>query len=651
MRSLTFENAKWIWTGPCPKNDEYGEFYSDFDYTGGELSLLISADSNYAVYMNGTLALFGQYADYPHDKVYDFADITKYAREGKNSLAIVVWYIGTPNSQTYYHGNAGLLYELFQNGASISHSSEKTLSRMSLSYKNHYEKEITSQLSYSFLYDISLEDPWMLGKCSGFSDSTVVLQKLPLRIRPNKKLELLAPVYAKPIKCLTPCKIIYDLGVNLAGFIKLECKSSVKQKLTVAYGEHISDGCVRRILPWRDFSTEFILREGENAYMNPFRRLGAKYLEIESEEPLDEIKLWLVPTEYPLTDMKKPPLTKGEEEIYDICVRTLRNCMHEHYEDCSWREQALYCMDSRNQMLSGYYAFGEYEFPRSNLELIAGDDRQDGLLSICYPSSRDLVIPSFSLHYFTECHEYLEYSGDRSLINRIYPKLLSVLETFTSRLDSECGLIYPFEGASYWNFYEWRYGLDGDTKLDIREPDLLLNALLSKALAHFAKTTEAIGLDGSKYIGMQKLLNENINKHFFSAEKGLYLDRVGTPSASVLGNSLAILAGCADESFAKEILPRLWEDKSLTEISLSMQCFLFDASLIYGERAVYAKKILDRIEEIYRPMVDLGVGTVWETEVGESDFGNAASLCHGWSALPVYYYHILKTKDYSIGTH
>ena len=41
-------------------------------------------------------------------------------------------------------------------------------------------------------------------------------------------------------------------------------------------------------------------------------------------------------------------------------------------------------------------------------------------------------------------------------------------------------------------------------------------------------------------------------------------------------------------------------------------------------------------------MVELGLGTVWETEQGEADFHNAGSLCHGWSALPIYYYHILK---------
>ena len=37
-----------------------------------------------------------------------------------------------------------------------------------------------------------------------------------------------------------------------------------------------------------------------------------------------------------------------------------------------------------------------------------------------------------------------------------------------------------------------------------------------------------------------------------------------------------------------------------------------------------------------------GATTFWETELGEKDFDNAGSLCHGWSALPIYYYHLFK---------
>ena len=81
----------------------------------------------------------------------------------------------------------------------------------------------------------------------------------------------------------------------------------------------------------------------------------------------------------------------------------------------------------------------------------------------------------------------------------------------------------------------------------------------------------------------------------------------------------------------------------LTEITLSMNTFFFDA-LIKCDKEGYKADVLRIIEKKNRPMVDYGVGTVWETELGESDFDNAGSLCHGWSATPIYYYSILKNN-------
>ena len=78
----------------------------------------------------------------------------------------------------------------------------------------------------------------------------------------------------------------------------------------------------------------------------------------------------------------------------------------------------------------------------------------------------------------------------------------------------------------------------------------------------------------------------------------------------------------------------------LQEASLSMQCFVYDA-LLATDKERYAPYVLSDIERIYTPMLEAGNNTVWETTVGASDFDNAGSLCHGWSAMPVYYYHLL----------
>ena len=40
-------------------------------------------------------------------------------------------------------------------------------------------------------------------------------------------------------------------------------------------------------------------------------------------------------------------------------------------------------------------------------------------------------------------------------------------------------------------------------------------------------------------------------------------------------------------------------------------------------------------------MLDHGATTVWEDDEGAAAFDNAGSLCHGWSAIPIYYFHLL----------
>ena len=78
----------------------------------------------------------------------------------------------------------------------------------------------------------------------------------------------------------------------------------------VVYGEHIVDGNVRYIIGPRDFSFKMRLRKGKNKYLNPFRRLGARYLEIKSESPVTVNEAAITPTMYPVTFKPKPELNE-----------------------------------------------------------------------------------------------------------------------------------------------------------------------------------------------------------------------------------------------------------------------------------------------------------------------------------------------------
>ena len=230
-----------------------------------------------------------------------------------------------------------------------------------------------------------------------------------------------------------------------------------------------------------------------------------------------------------------------------------------------------------------------------------------------------------------------------------------MIDVFIKR-ERENGVLPPFpKGGCYWNFYEWSRGLGNEDDLnsihtvenpkETAEPDLLLNTLFIIALENMAKMSIRVNKN-DRFTAIADDIRKATREYFFDSERGLFFDRKEARTYSVLGNSLAILSGVAEPECIEKIAEALIcpEGFGLTPVSLSMRCFLNDA-LLLADREKYAPFILSEIERIYRPMIDYGTGTVWETELGEEDFENAGSLCHGWSALPIYYYHILKEKE------
>jgi hypothetical protein len=49
--------------------------------------------------------------------------------------------------------------------------------------------------------------------------------------------------------------------------------------------------------------------------------------------------------------------------------------------------------------------------------------------------------------------------------------------------------------------------------------------------------------------------------------------------------------------------------------------------------------VFDTIADDWGHMLYRGATSFWETKDGAEAFGQAGSLCHGWSAIPVYFYY------------
>lgn len=613
--------AKWIWNDTAYGKDTYCEFIERFCADDGQVLLRVACDGIYAAYLNGVLVAFSQCSDFPHYKFYDEFNITDRVKK-ENELKIIVWHLGE-DTQTYINDKAGVWFEVTQSEKTLKFSSKNTLSRQMNEYRNNYCKTITPQLGFSFLYDNSVAK-------SGYTASTETNRECELHLRRAQPLVLHRRI---PIKVIPrESSILIDMGKEVVGFLYLDFVSPEKQKLIVSYGEHISDGGVRREIDGRDFSVEFIAKKGGNKYLNPLRRIAGRYLEIFCDTPIQIRYAGIRPVEYPVR--QKPFVCRDKllQRIYDTSVYTLRCCMHEHYEDCPWREQALYTMDSRNQMLCGYYVFegGNREYARHNLVVISKSLRKDGLLSICAPCGRDVPIPFFSLVYLLQVYEYVEHTGDKTLLDEVRDVTDQIVETFSHKTDAS-GLIPSFP-YPYWNFYEWAQESDNEWQIARTQADshtlsydLILNCM-------YVYVLEAYGKLIGKEFDLHSFLGA-IRKTFY--RNGVYVLSTATEKYSQLGNALAILIGLGDKKLAE----RMMTDRKMIPATLSMKTFVFDALLTFGDS--YKEYIMQDIKETYGSMLQAGATTFWETEKGEADFHGAGSLCHGWSAMPAYYLRTL----------
>ena len=624
-----FNSAKWIWTSEAI-DDSYVDFVAEFSAEKNNgYTIRISCDTDYTLFVNGKFVNSNQYGDYEHYKIFDEINLNGFI-EKNNEIKILAYHDGVGNSR-HKANTAGLIFEVFKDGKTVCASSQSTLARLNPAYKSGAKKLITHQLGFTFYYDANYESN------DGYTFASIINKECKFFPRPIEKLKFSEPVSTLSIKKASPTLYRIDLGGEKVGIPKLRFNSSKKQTVILSWGERLVDGQVRRIISNRDFSFTYVAKEGENEFCNYMLRLGCRYIEVVFEEEA-ELQFSFIEQYYPTKANPAVLQNALDQKIYDVCLNTLNKCMMEHYVDCPWREQSFYAFDSRNQILCGYYAFenGNADYVRANLELICNDEREDGLLSICYPCSTNLAIPSFSLHFFTAMLEYAEFTQDISLAKKYNNRLKRILDAFISR--EKNGLIQTFEGAQYWNFYDWTKYCEGSLfESEKINSDCILNCLVIQALNCYEKLC-ALCSEPFPFVGKATELSANVRKTFLN-DDGLFVMHSNTDELCAFACALAVYTKVATKEESIAIAKAITENR-LIKSTLSTKFFVYEALLYADEN--YKDYIIDDIRSTYKIMLDAGSDTVWETADGEADFHNAGSLCHGWSAIPVYFYNKFK---------
>ena len=725
-QAMVLRHASWIWPHSLGQNpNHYVEFRHEFQLTevGDRARLLLSVDSNYIVWVNGTMVDFGQYHDYPDAKTFDSLDVTTYLKTGTNVLCIMVYYQGVDSSQ-YITGLPGVIYAL-QTSETAINSGEETCWRLSPAYQHGPMPRLTAQMGFTFQafasseasdwrscdyvmgsdwHAITAEDfthdipvslkarpisklvtgerlaarliaqgVFIRSEVDGASSIAQQMQRDLLSSRRKEEIfeekpSVLFPGDVAGISCkkvvaeYTGIYLLFDLGKEVCGVIDIELEAQAGTQIDIAWGEHLDDLRVRSYVGGRHFAGTYLCKTGRQRFAHYFQRIAGRYLQLHITPAGERLALHyigLLPTDYPVVTQGQFHCSDSSlDAIYNTSVQTLRLCMHEHYEDCPWREQALYAMDMRNQALSGYYCFGDYSFAAASLELLGAGLADDGYLELCAPAKVPITIPCFSMAWILALADHLRYSGDLALIRRQLPIVCRMLDSYHAQMFD--GLLPSPTGARYWHLYEWADGLDGSDDigffgaLQTLRYDAPLNMFLCMALEAAAFLLHHAGESAlaQQYMTQAQSLQTTIHEKFWD----LHTMRYRTYSINErsvhfaeLTQALALLSSVCPSKHAAELRSKLAAGEGGIKTTLSHSFYKYEALL--QEAEAYTGQVFQEIHADWGYMLRQGATSFWETLKGADDFDDAGSLCHGWSAIPVYfiYAYLLGVKPLEPG--
>ena len=260
--------------------------------------------------------------------------------------------------------------------------------------------------------------------------------------------------------------------------------------------------------------------------------------------------------------------------------------------------------------------------------------KEHGLLELCSPSEHDdsVNIPCFSLVWITALHEYFERTQDTEFIKEMLPYAARIF-AFFAKLSREDGLVRNQKG--FWNFYEWAPMMSGRSNAY----DAPLNAFYLMALRAYKSLSEAVGIACEETNAKIKAVEVAYVRTFYSEEKRAYRLSTFEDRQEIypeLVQALSVLAGvCHAPVQKRELMQRLADGEFSPSATLSHRIYCYQALLTVPEMKEY---IIRDVDARWFEMLAKGATSFWETEGGADDFDLAGSLCHGWSAVPIWVY-------------
>lgn len=678
--------AKWISMAGCAgEANLYLDFARRFELKEAcEVKIRITAVSQYVLWVNGKYIDRGPAVGYQKRYYYDELVVDSDAlTAGQNLIAVCMYHDGrdTETIQGFEYGEPGLLAEVLTRGGNslvVSDGSWKV--RKSPVYSG--QSMVSKWGTYKEFYHGDKEDGWreLDFDHGGWADAVEVAEPVSEDFIENlvlNDLDRLEISYIRPERIVsasanlgkisidhnelpfdyegqkvkvgsgedgsTPC-VTYDFGAMRVGYPEIEVGGGFCI-YEVWYGESLDLyrlDVVRKPLDgkWKAFQRR------------AFRYLMIKFIALQGEAEIEKVGIENVWYAYDDSGLARCS-DERVNEILEVSKYTLRINTSYHYEDCPWREQALWIFDMRVMAMINYYFFGNPEIVAKNIRQCFALQNADGSLNSTGPKKNTCYHLDFCMHLVSAVREYYNYSGDVDTVRDLIA-YIERLEAFILSFKDENDILDSGPVGKYGAPF-----LDWSSEIDKLGKSVILNAVFARYLGDLEAVYEICGKSGGRLGELRESNRQAVNGLLYDEGRGLYRDSYfegrASENYSMQGNMAAVYGGFVGDDQIAGLLERISDESEFPPpYAPSFYLIIFDALA----RAGRPDEIMAHIKRYWGAMLERGAKTWWEVFDPDSAgwsyphpfLGNVptyemdwipVSTCHGWSgaaavALPRY---------------
>ena len=587
----------------------WAAFSKDIELSKDELDATfdISCDTYYWLWINGEEIVWEgclKRGVTPEDGFYDRIEIKNKFKAGKNNVSVLVRHLGDDGFSHKDSGRGGLVIE--GNIGEEKFVTDGTWKAKKFAYDYSaldFLKNLNFRLSekgstvngeeYTEFWKENANGSWdnavvIDGETSRKTFGNSYLNPLPQKKTGDIVYFDLNGVNTDVSKKAT---LTFDLGVNTQFCPYFEFEADKKGRKVTYYTEN------KKL----NYKNVYKSKKGENEFLD-FAWINGEKLTVVLEKGIKIKKIGYRPTGY--NAERTATFSSSDAELnalWQKAANTLLVTMRDSYMDCPDRERAEWIGDAVIESEMSFYALSPESAALFRKAIVTsyGWRHADGVIQTVVPDGVNAYeLPMQNLAFLVGCVNYVEYSGDESVI----PMILAMAENYLPLWKTKDGLIVHRKGS--WDWGDWGKNVDVAP---------LENAWYYLALSRLSTLTD----ENSDFAGFCKERMQNISSNY-----SIYYTSRGIASGKKTddrANAVAVLAGLYREEDKETIINALFEVRNSSPY---MEKYVEEALCVLGRTDLAVR----RAKEVYADMIADDCTTLWE-------FWNksAGTTNHAWA--------------------